>query len=131
MLDPDYVSVSVTPDDVSKIHDFITRRVRARTGLTFTEYAGASPDARQEILKLLEPPVEQKCPQCAGASTNNWYSSELISFGLEFSELKTERITPEMLAPAVATSAVGEFLDKWTSLLNEAISEMDDPQQTK
>lgn len=67
----------------------------------------------------------------AGASTDNWYSSELISFGLEFSELKTERITPEMLAPAVATSAVGEFLDKRTSLLNEAISEMDDPQQTK
>lgn len=68
MLDPDYVSVSVsvTPGDVSKIHDYITRRVHARTGLTFTEYAGASPEARQEVLKLLEPPVEQKCPQCRG-----------------------------------------------------------------
>ena len=64
-------------------------------------------------------------------STDNWYSSELISFGLEFSELKSERITPEMLAPVVATSDVGEFLDKWTSRLGEAISEMADPQQKK
>jgi hypothetical protein len=80
---------------------------------------------------MAKPLPMRYCPTNAGASTNNWYSSELISFGLEFSELKTERITPEMLAPAVATSAVGEFLDKWTSLLNEAISEMDDPQQTK